>query len=231
MPDLKSSKANDFDRGIGFPLVPVFFPIQDTNNTTPFISETFAISQIVSCGSWCLEHMNDVDPSIEYVRLIHTDGHRWKLYEVHRSHVKKTKFFEPRPSMRQNNNKLVRFTTQPRFFDDYEHIGDIELPARINRIAGLSSGAQAKMRLIFTLFKQPLLSVVVDKLMFSVADLTMIHHLDKFTGAFIVKQFSSSVHPGDSWVLAAACEDGVVRIVSIAPYQFAVLQTLAGHSG
>jgi hypothetical protein len=36
--------------------------------------------------------MSDVDPSIEYVRLLHTDGHRWKLYEVHRSHVKKTKF-------------------------------------------------------------------------------------------------------------------------------------------
>jgi hypothetical protein len=66
--------------------------------------------------------MNDVDPSIEYVRVIHTDAHRLKLYEVHRSHVKKTKFFEPRPSMRLNNNKLTRFTQQPRFFDDYEHM-------------------------------------------------------------------------------------------------------------
>ena len=66
--------------------------------------------------------MSDVDPSIEYVRLLHTDGHRWKLYEVHRSHVKKTKFFEASASMRQNSNRLVRFTTQPRFFDDYEHM-------------------------------------------------------------------------------------------------------------
>lgn len=66
--------------------------------------------------------MSDVDPSIEYVRLIHTDGHRWKLYEVHRTHVKKTKFFEPRSSLRENSNKLVRHTTQARFFDDYEHM-------------------------------------------------------------------------------------------------------------
>jgi hypothetical protein len=44
--------------------------------------------------------MSDVDPTIEYVRLLHTDGHRWKLYEVHRSHIKKTKFFEPRATMR-----------------------------------------------------------------------------------------------------------------------------------
>ena len=66
--------------------------------------------------------MNDIDPNIEYVRLIHTDGHRWRLYEVHRSHVKKTKFFEPRASLRQANNKIVRFTSQARFFDDYEHM-------------------------------------------------------------------------------------------------------------
>jgi hypothetical protein len=42
--DLNKAKSNDFDRGIGFPLVPVFFPIQDMNNSTPFISETFAMS-------------------------------------------------------------------------------------------------------------------------------------------------------------------------------------------
>ena len=54
--------------------------------------------------------MNDIDPTIEYVRLLQTDGHRWRLYEVHRSHVKKTKFFEPRKDLRKANNKLVRFT-------------------------------------------------------------------------------------------------------------------------
>ena len=80
------------------------------------------MTQIVSCGLWCLEHMSEVDPSIEYVRLLHTDGHRWKLYEVHHSHVKKTKFFEARPALRYNSNKLVRFTSTPRFFDDYEHM-------------------------------------------------------------------------------------------------------------
>jgi len=123
VPDLKEKKGNDYERGgIGFPLLPIFFPIQDSNNSTAFTTETFAMSQIVSCGSWCIEHMNDVDQSIDYVRAFHTDGHRWKLYEIHRSHVKKTKFFEPRASVRQSSNKLVRFTSQPRFFDDYEHM-------------------------------------------------------------------------------------------------------------
>ena len=66
--------------------------------------------------------MNDVDPSIEYCRVIHTDGHRWKLYEVHKTHVKKTKFFEPRESIRENTQKSVKFTSTPRFFDDNEHM-------------------------------------------------------------------------------------------------------------
>lgn len=65
--------------------------------------------------------MSDIDPQIEYSRVIHTDGHCWKLYEVHRSHVKKTKFFEPRP-IRQSNNSVVLHTTAPRFMDDYEHM-------------------------------------------------------------------------------------------------------------
>ncbi len=65
--------------------------------------------------------MSDVDPTIEYARVIHTDGHCWKLYEVHRSHVKKTKFFEPR-NIRHNNNKISLHTSCARFFDDYEHM-------------------------------------------------------------------------------------------------------------
>lgn len=68
-----------------------------------------------------MEHMSDVDPNIEYARVIHTDGHCWKLYEVHRSHVKKTKFFEPKP-IRHNSNKQVLHTSAPRFMDDYEHM-------------------------------------------------------------------------------------------------------------
>jgi hypothetical protein len=52
---------------------------------------------------------------------MHTDGHCWKLYEVHRSHVKKTKFFEPRDIRRQVDKKLMS-TPVSRFFDDYEHM-------------------------------------------------------------------------------------------------------------
>ncbi|CDW81482.1 UNKNOWN [Stylonychia lemnae] len=120
--DIKGMQ-ND-DQGIGFPLVPIFFPIQETNFYAPFQHEKFSISQAISCGLWSLEHMNDIDPSIEYVRVLQTDGHRWKLYEIHRTHVKKTKFFEPRADLRQNSykNKVVRNTQQGRFFDDYEHM-------------------------------------------------------------------------------------------------------------
>jgi hypothetical protein len=63
--------------------------------------------------------MNAVDPTIQYTRCIHTDGHRWKLYEVHRTHVKKTKFFTPDPYTIVGYSPIAR---DPRFFDDYEHM-------------------------------------------------------------------------------------------------------------
>lgn len=73
---------------------------------------------------WCLEHMSSIDPEIKYVRCVHTDGHRWKLYEIHRTHVKKTKFFVPDEYSRINNRfqKNVKLTKEPRFFDDYDHM-------------------------------------------------------------------------------------------------------------
>ena len=66
--------------------------------------------------------MNAVDSTIQYARVMQTDGHNWKLYEVHRSHVKKTKFFSPRAQIRQNSQRVVQHTSNPRFFDDYEHM-------------------------------------------------------------------------------------------------------------
>ena len=68
MPDLKG-QGND-ERGIGFPLIPVFFPVQTTSGHTPFVKESFPLTQAVSAGLWCLEHMNAVDPDIEYCRVI-----------------------------------------------------------------------------------------------------------------------------------------------------------------
>jgi len=101
--------------------VPIFFPIQKSSIANPFTNELFPLTQAVSCGHWCIEHMNQIDPDIEYARVIHTDGHNWKLYEVHRSHVKKTKFFKPRP-IRLQTQKHVPHTNAPRFFDDHEHM-------------------------------------------------------------------------------------------------------------
>lgn len=66
--------------------------------------------------------MSAIDPEISYARVIHTDGHNWKLYEVHRTHIKKTKFFKPRKELRKSGNKIVKFTEEPRFFDDYDHM-------------------------------------------------------------------------------------------------------------
>ena len=80
------------------------------------------MSQAVSAGLWCLEHMSQIDPQIEYARVIHTNGHHWKLYEVHRTHVKKTKFFRPDSRLRKATNRMVMFTDEARFFDDYEHM-------------------------------------------------------------------------------------------------------------
>ena len=76
----------------------------------------------MSAGLWCLEHMSQIDPQIEYARVIHTNGHHWKLYEVHRTHVKKTKFFRPDNKLRKATNRMVMFTDEARFFDDYEHM-------------------------------------------------------------------------------------------------------------
>jgi len=86
--------------------------------------ESYPLTQVVSAGLWCLEHMSAIDPSIEYARCLHTDGHRWKVYEVHRTHVKKTKFFEPDANSRISNASLnqVKFTRDARFFDDHEHM-------------------------------------------------------------------------------------------------------------
>lgn len=41
---------------------------------------------------------------------------------MHRTHLKKTKFYEPNPQSRVATQRLSRNTKQPRFFDDYEHM-------------------------------------------------------------------------------------------------------------
>ena len=75
--------------------MPVFFPIQKGGKFTHEFGEFYSLEQIVGAGFWFLEHMQAIDPEIDYVRLLHTDGHIWKLYELHRTHLKKTGFFAP----------------------------------------------------------------------------------------------------------------------------------------
>jgi hypothetical protein len=108
--------------GVGFPLMPIFFPLAKRPEEGKLQIEEFPLTQVVSAGLWSLEHMSAIDPSIQYARCLHTDGHKWKLYEVHRTHVKKTKFFSPDPVSRLHNEKLLKYSREPRFFDDYEHM-------------------------------------------------------------------------------------------------------------
>ena len=63
--------------------------------------------------------MHVVDPDYTYCRGFYTNGHKWKLYEVHdKVMVKKTDWFEPRRETARKDMGL----TQPRFFDDHEHM-------------------------------------------------------------------------------------------------------------
>ena len=101
VPDL--NEVENDTTGIGFPLLPIFFPVEKTRAWGGHKIEVYPIQQAVSAGLWCLEHMSNIDPSIEYTRCLHTDGHRWKVYEIHRTHVKKSKFFVPDPASRINN--------------------------------------------------------------------------------------------------------------------------------
>jgi hypothetical protein len=64
------------------------------------ITETYPLEQIVGAGMWFLTHMQEIDPTIDYVRAIHTDGHEWKLYEIHETHFKKTGFFSPKANLK-----------------------------------------------------------------------------------------------------------------------------------
>ena len=68
--------------------------------------------------------MSAIDPTITYTRCLHTDGHRWKLYEIHKTHIKKTKFFTPSPAKRLNDpsQDYVMVSRDARFFDDYDHM-------------------------------------------------------------------------------------------------------------
>lgn len=53
-----SRETKNDEHGIGFPLIPVFFPIQHKKFDSQFTSESMPMSQAVSAGLWCLEHMS-----------------------------------------------------------------------------------------------------------------------------------------------------------------------------
>ena len=58
----KSKLTSNDEHGIGFPLIPIFFPIQYKMFESQFVSEEMPLSQAVSAGLWCLEHMSLIDP-------------------------------------------------------------------------------------------------------------------------------------------------------------------------
>ena len=58
-----------------------------------------------------MEHMKAVDPDWEFCRALYTNGHQWKLFEIHETFIKKTKFFKPRSEM----TKYLEGQIAPRF--------------------------------------------------------------------------------------------------------------------
>lgn len=101
-------------------MIPVIFPNLTKHIFSGFQEEDFNENQIIGTALWLLSHSKIPDADLQFIRLLHTNGHKWKLYEVHEQYVKKTKFFNPSViGVRKDPTKLVKF------FDDYNHIQTI----------------------------------------------------------------------------------------------------------
>ena len=61
-------------------------------------------------------------PEYNFVRGFHTNGHDWKLFEVHNTNVKKTKFFKPSYQVKANTEKCY---FRPYIYDDINYIKTI----------------------------------------------------------------------------------------------------------
>jgi len=101
-------------------MVPFIFPNLRKHYFSHMVEETFNINQVVGTAMWLLSHSKIPDPDMQFIRLFHTNGHKWCLYEVHEQYVKKTKFFTPSSiGVRKDPNKLLKF------YDDYNHMQTI----------------------------------------------------------------------------------------------------------
>ena len=101
-------------------MIPIIFPNTKKHIFTELIEDNFNVSQVVGTAMWILSHSKIPDPDLQFVRLFHTNGHKWCLYEVHEQYVKRTKFFIPSVvGERRDKSKLIKF------FDDFNHIQNI----------------------------------------------------------------------------------------------------------
>ena len=96
-------------------MMPIIFPSYEKSPGKLINYEVFNINQMIGILLALLNNCSLIDPSIDHVRGLFTNGHDWALFEVHKEYVKRTNFF--RPSHR-GKNKLYT----PKFFDDYDHI-------------------------------------------------------------------------------------------------------------
>ena len=90
----------------------------------------FNIHQAVGVAYWALEHKKRVEYSSfkkpfvhpsHFSRVLMTNGHMWRLLEMHSKHVKKSKFLTPHSL----NGPFARtvYKDQPiLFFEDYTHM-------------------------------------------------------------------------------------------------------------
>ena len=73
---------------IGVPYVPILFPKERYTQNTVTINEIYEPSRITSVGLWCLGHMQNIDPDLQFWRALYTNGHQWKLFEIHDDYIK-----------------------------------------------------------------------------------------------------------------------------------------------
>lgn len=50
---------------------------------------------MVGVGTWCLDHMKAIDKDYTFSRGLYTNGHFWKIFEIHDNYVKKSDWFKP----------------------------------------------------------------------------------------------------------------------------------------
>lgn len=95
VPFLIYHKAHPFH----IPLIPVVKSKRVLNKLAHVYTDEWNLSEAVGVGLWALDNMKaiDKDNEIQFSRVLHTNGHVWRLYEFDaKGGFKKTGFYTPK---------------------------------------------------------------------------------------------------------------------------------------